>query len=102
MVAEARDIDAGDLTSLKNGKSLRDFDRVTVNENLDGVIWVGEMDPGAGDRSPGREIDRRLLRLGGGSFRIPKLGFRDDGSEKEGARVVEIEEPRGGSHGPRS
>lgn len=105
MIAKARDVNAGNLAGLKNGHSLGDFHGVAVDEHLDGVVGVGKVDPSAGERSPGREIGRRLLRLGlcGGRFGIPKLRFGNDGSEEDiGARVLEIEEPRGGSHGLRS
>ena len=88
MIAEPRDVDAGDLAGLKNGHSLGDFHGVAVHENLDGVLGGWEVDAGAGERSPRREIGRRrLLRMRGGGFGIPKLGLGDDGSEEEGARV---------------
>lgn len=90
MVAESRNIDACYFTRLKNGHSLGDLHGVTVDENLDRIVRVGEMDPGAGDRSPGGQIARRALRLGlcGGGFRLLELGFGDNGSEKK--KVVRV------------
>lgn len=103
MVAEPRNVDAGDLAGLENGHSLGDFHGITVDEHLDGIFGVGEMDAGAGERRPRREIRRRrLLRLRGGGLGIPKLGLGDNGPEEEGARVLRTEEPRGWSHGLRS
>lgn len=104
MVAESRNIDAGDFARLKNGHSLRYLNGIAVDEDLNGVVGVGEMDAGAGERRPRREIGgRRLLGGGGSGFGIAKLGFGDDGSEEECARVLGTEEePRGGSHGLRS
>lgn len=104
MVAKSGNINAGDLASLKNGHSLGNLNGITVDEDFDCVVGVGEMDAGAGERLPRREIGwRRLFGGGGGGFGITKLGFGDDGSEEEGARVLGTEkEPRGGSHGLRS
>lgn len=96
MVAESRNIDAGDFTRLKNSHSLWDLHGVTVHENLDRIVRVREVDPSAGDRSPGRQIGRRMLRLGlcGGGFRFLELGFGDYGSEKKKVlRVLRIEKP---------
>lgn len=104
MVAEPRDVDAGDLAGLENGHSLGDFDGVTVHEDLDGIVRVGEVNARASKRSPRRKIGgRRLLRLRGGGLGIAKLSLGDDGSEEEGGRVLgREEEPRVGSEGLRS
>ena len=93
VVAEPRDVDAGDLAGLKNGHSFRDFHGVAIHEHLDGVLGVREVDAGAGERSPRREIGRRrLLRLCGAGFGIPKLRLGDDGSEEKSGRVLGTEE----------
>lgn len=85
MVTEPRDINSGDLAGLQNSEAFRDFDRVTVDEDLDRILGVGEMDARSADGVPRREdlILRRLgLRDSGGFGRL-ELWFRDDGAEEE-------------------
>jgi hypothetical protein len=63
VVAETRDIDAGDLASLKHRHPLGDLHWVSVHEDLDGVLRIGKVDSGSGHRGPRRKI-RRGFRLG--------------------------------------
>lgn len=56
MVTESRNVDAGDLAGLEDSKSLGDFDRITINEDFDGVIRVGKMNPSSGEWGSRREI----------------------------------------------
>jgi len=103
MVAEPRDVDAGDLAGLENGHSLGDFDGVTVHEDLNGIIGVREVNARAGERGPRRKIDgRRLFWLCGGGLGIAKRRLGDDGSEEDGGVLGREEEPGGGSEGLRS
>ena len=82
MVTEPGNVDACDLARLQNGHPLGDFHGIAIDEDLDGVIGVGEVDPSSGHRSPFREI-RRLRRLGGcgGGFGVLELGGGDDRSD---------------------
>lgn len=77
MVAKSRNVNAGDLTGLQDRHALGDFDGVSVHENLDRIVGVGEVDSGAADGGTGRE-----LGLGGGGW----LGALEVGG--------------GGDHGP--
>lgn len=80
MVAEARDVDAGDLAGLEDGEALGDLDGESVDRDFDGVIGGREVDAGATDRG------RRRFRCGGGrGFGGLEIGSGRDGSE--GARV---------------
>ncbi|PON83182.1 hypothetical protein TorRG33x02_210160 [Trema orientale] len=95
MVAEARDIDAGNLAGLEDSEALGNLDRVAIDEDLDSVFGVGEMDSGTGDRGPGREIWSGVgLGLGGGRLvRVLELGCGGYGpGEEEGGSSV-AEEP---------
>ena len=65
MVTEPGNVDAGDLARLQNGHPLGNFHGIAIDEDLDGVIGVGEVDPSSGHRSPLREIRRRLGGGGG-------------------------------------
>lgn len=84
VVAEARDVHAGDLTGLENRHALGDFHRVPIHEHLDGVIRVREVDSSPADRSPRwwREI-RRRFGLGNRGFRSVELRCRDNGPDLE-------------------
>lgn len=62
MIAEPRDVDAGDGAGLQHGHSLGDLNGVAVDEDLDGVVGVGEVDAGPSNGGP-RGVD---LGLGGG------------------------------------
>ena len=53
VVAESRDINAGDFTVLKDRYALWDFHKVPINEHFDHVLRVGEMDSGSGHSGPG-------------------------------------------------
>jgi hypothetical protein len=100
MITKSRDVNAGNLTSLKNRESFRDFNGITINENLDCIFRIGEMDSSITNWSPRREIDKRLLRLSCGRFGITKLRLGNDCTEEKVVRVLEIEETSGcWSHG---
>lgn len=74
MVAEPRDVNAGDLTGLQHSESLGDFDRVTIDEDLDGIFRVGEVDSGPAHGGPGRKIGGGLgLGRGGGLVGVLEL-----------------------------
>lgn len=103
MVAESRNVDARNLAGLEHGHAFGDFDGVAIDEDLDGVIGFGEMNPSTGDRGPRREIwwgiGLRCCR-----FWVLELGRGGDGS---GYRILGSQNPRGsvengGSQGSRS
>lgn len=56
VVAEARDIDAGDLAGLQDSKALGNLDWIAINEDFDSVFRVWEMDPGPAHGAPRRKI----------------------------------------------
>lgn len=56
VIAESRDVNAGDLTGLQHSKSLGDFDGVSIDEDLDGIFGIREVDTGPAHRGPRREI----------------------------------------------
>lgn len=82
MIAESRDIDAGNLASLQHCHSLGDFNRVPINEHLDGVIRVGEVDPGSGDGVPLRKIWFGLDG-GGSGFGVVEVRRGADGAAED-------------------
>ena len=55
VVAESRDIDAGDFAGLKDHHALLDFHGVPIDEHFNHIFRVGEMDSGFGygDRGDG-------------------------------------------------
>lgn len=76
MIAKPRDVDAGDGAGLQHRHPLRDLDGVAVDEDLDGVVGVGEVNAGPRDRgSWGMD-----LGLGGssGGFRFVEVGSGGD------------------------
>lgn len=79
VVAESRNVDAGDLAGLEHSHALGDLNGVAIDEDLDGVIGVGEMNSSAGERGPGWEIWWGI-GLGRGSFWVVELGRGGDGS----------------------
>lgn len=91
MVAESRNVDAGDLAGLEHSHALGDFDGVAINEYLDGVIGFGEMNPSAGERGPRREIWWGI-GLGCRSFWIMELR---SGGDCSGYRKLGSQNPRG-------
>lgn len=97
MVTKSRNVNTSDFTGLQNRHSFGDFDRITINKNLDRIIGVREMNPGTTNRGSRRKIWSRF-RCGGGSFRGLKLRLGDDGAEEEEvSRVGGV-----GFNGPRS
>ncbi|KAM1426413.1 hypothetical protein ACFXTO_019101 [Malus domestica] len=46
VVAESRDINAGDLTGLQYNKFLGDLDGVSIDEDFDGIFEIREVDTG--------------------------------------------------------
>lgn len=76
MIAEPGDVDAGDGAGLQHGHPLGDLDGVAIDEDLDGVIGVGEVDAGPGDGGP-RGLDFRLGHRGGG-FGFVEVGGGGD------------------------
>lgn len=79
VVAEPGDVDAGDRAGLQHGHPLRDLDGVTIDEDLDGVIGVGEVDPGSGDGGPrGVDLGLGLHGGGGGGFGFVEVRGRGD------------------------
>lgn len=100
MVTEPRDVDPGDLARLEDRHALGDLHRVPVHEHLDRVLRVRQVDPGAGDGLPGRELRGGIgLSLGGGGLGALPLGRGPDRAGEPVPRRVP-EEPRGG--GPES
>ena len=89
MVTEAGNVDAGNLTGLKDSHALGDFHRVPIHEHLDGVLRVREVYPSAGNGGPGRKIRGRGLGLG--SFGLLELGLGDNGADEDVPRVLRIE-----------
>lgn len=78
MIAEPRDVDAGDGAGLQHGHPLGDLDGVAVDEDLDGVVGVGEVDAGPGDGGP-QGVDLGLgLRGGGSRFGFVEVGGGGD------------------------
>ena len=55
VVAESRDIDAGDFAGLKDCHALWDFHGVPIDEHFDHVFRVREMDSGSDYRGPGQQ-----------------------------------------------
>jgi hypothetical protein len=76
MITKPRDINSSDLTSLKNSESFRDFDRVTIDKDLDRIFRIREVDACSTYRVSRRENLCRRLRLRDSSgFRRLELWF---------------------------
>ena len=102
MIAETRNVDAGDLAGLEHRKALGDFDGVAIDEYLDGIFGFVEMNPGTGERGPRWEIWRGI----GGcrSFWVLELRRGSDGSGygKLGSQNPRRSVQNGGFQGSRS
>lgn len=108
MVAEARDVDAGDLAGLEHGEPLGDPHRVAVHEHLERVLRVGrKLHAGAANGLPRRRqlrVGRRHRRAGlrrsrGGGRGDPAAGGGHGGAARRQARVGLAESPREERHG---
>uniref|UniRef100_A0A7C8ZXY0 Uncharacterized protein n=1 Tax=Opuntia streptacantha TaxID=393608 RepID=A0A7C8ZXY0_OPUST len=65
VVAKTGNINPGDLTRLKNGETLRDFDGVPIDKDFDCIFRIGEMNPSVTDWW----ARRRRWRIWGGLHR---------------------------------
>lgn len=79
MITKSRNINTSNLTRLKNRESFWNFNGITIDENLNSVIGIGEMDSSASDGCTGSEIDERLFGLGlSGGFGFAEFWFGGD------------------------
>lgn len=106
VVAEPRDVDAGDLAGLEDSEALGDLHRVAIDEDLDGVLRsrAGEVDSCPGDRQPRREnlLRQRLRRRRSRLVGVLELRRGGDGPEEEGPRAEEFRGRGCGSDDPGS
>jgi hypothetical protein len=108
MVAEARDVDAGDLAGLEHGEPLGDPHRMAIHEYLERVLRVGrKLHAGASNGLPRRrqlQVGRRhrcagLRRTRGGGRGDPTAGGSHGGAARRQAPVGLPQRPREKRHG---